>query len=224
MMNFYDHTNENIEGIVAGLDLCSNDTVLAVGGSGEQAFALLQFAGRVKVVDNNPDQTRFIKKRIEELQEENYSSFLHGSETVYFFTSNRLHLIQEKLANLTIAEPADIVEIAQKETEFSKLYLSNIIGFKEEEIDHDKVKIIFTKLADKLTVDGLIYVSNHDRLVGFYEYEAERGYRLSLRSKELHPEDINFLPSNLVLEKDLSLWARTHERFNWYPAVYRKIY
>ena len=49
----YSSTNESLEGVVAGLDVKPKDRIIAVGGCGDQAFALLENVGKVIVVDSN---------------------------------------------------------------------------------------------------------------------------------------------------------------------------
>ncbi|MCX6774504.1 MAG: hypothetical protein NTY99_00220 [DPANN group archaeon] len=46
----YFQTNEDLASIVRGMNVKPTDYILAVGGSGDQAFALLEYAKRVKIV------------------------------------------------------------------------------------------------------------------------------------------------------------------------------
>lgn len=73
----YQCTNENLKAIIAGLDVSPEDSLLVVGGSGDQAFALLEFAekGKVTAVDNAPQQIDFIRQKVEALQRGDYESF-----------------------------------------------------------------------------------------------------------------------------------------------------
>lgn len=73
----YQCTNESLKAIIAGLDVSPEDNLLVVGGSGDQAFALLEFAGKGKVtaVDNAPQQIDFIRQKAEALQIGDYESF-----------------------------------------------------------------------------------------------------------------------------------------------------
>jgi len=52
----YRTTNESLDAIVLALQPNKNDKILAVGGSGDQAFSLLEKAGEVCCVDNNEVQ------------------------------------------------------------------------------------------------------------------------------------------------------------------------
>ncbi len=73
----YQCTNESLKAIVAGLDVLPDDNLLVVGGSGDQAFALLEFAekGKVTAVDNAPQQIDFIRQKAEALRIGDYESF-----------------------------------------------------------------------------------------------------------------------------------------------------
>ncbi|VVB77619.1 Uncharacterised protein [uncultured archaeon] len=64
----YSRTNESLAAIVVGLDLKSDDIVYAIGGSGDQAFAILEYAGKVIAVDNNPLQIKLMKERVKLLE------------------------------------------------------------------------------------------------------------------------------------------------------------
>ena len=71
----YISTNENLDAIVLGMDVNSNDRILAMGGSGDQAFALLEKAGSVTVVDRNSAQIWYIKQRAELIRQKAYEFF-----------------------------------------------------------------------------------------------------------------------------------------------------
>src|SRR3989344_1381131 len=243
----YYYTNENLQAIVAGLDLSSKDTILAVGGSGDQAFALLEFAGEVKVVDNQPNQIGFIKQRVEALLAGDDEAFFrnesktatligprnHQNSFLYdqlerdhnhlaarrrrYFTeeSGRLERIQERLTNLIIAEPGDLVKVAQQERGDSKIYLSNILGYYDGLADEeDYLRNSLNKVARNLPFGGIIYVTNHNELVN------------SVWRAEIIVQDLavaSFLPPKLEIDPVLSLKARAHEKDCWHPAVYRRV-
>jgi len=71
----YVFTNESLESIVKSLSPSKTDSVLSVGGSGDQAFALAELAGRVVVCDTEPLQVSFIRERIIHLRNGNYQGF-----------------------------------------------------------------------------------------------------------------------------------------------------
>jgi|SRR3989344_3087460 len=218
---FYNRTNENLDSIVAGLDLTEQDIVLAVGGSGDQAFAMLEFAGRVKVVDKNQEQVQYIKRRAEALRQGDDVSFRQNTHGAYFY-DERLDRIKDKLQHLAVAEPADIVELTQREENYSRLYLSNAIGHLNSHMKRSDVTKILHAVAQKLTLGGLIYVANHLELV-----DISREHDSSYATREFLPyEDLSissFLPTELILSLSLSQIARERDDCKWNPAVYRKV-
>lgn len=167
----YSCTNEDIGCIINGLDVNANDDILAIGGSGDQAFAFLEYARRVIAVDNDQSQIDFIEHRARSLRDGYISSFLAEYEegTDDFFSANssrkkasinyfnqedRLNNIINNLSNLEIKGPADIFQMAQN-VSFNKVYLSNAAsyggGFNNKR---------FLQLVERLPEGGLIYVSD----------------------------------------------------------------
>jgi hypothetical protein len=243
----YSSTNENLEGLIAGLDVKPEDIILAVGGCGDQAFALLEIAGRVIVADSNSSQIELIRKRAKLLQDEDYQRFLNVEEVgsadgcfsgehmpqmiqankkrryIYFSSEGRLEMIRKNLGNLEIREPVDIIEVS-KSTEHNKIYLSNILGFGELFCDVTVLKDI----AQHLPQNGLVYVANHNDLC---ERRADVLYKKLTGQKKEYLRKMedwfaipkpDFLPPELILDMDFTRRARMDERF-WDPGVYRKI-
>lgn len=229
----YYNTNESLRAIVAGLQISPEDAVIAVGGSGDQAFAMLESAGKVKVFDSNPAQLDYIRERVEALERGDYerfsgsdrvnsdnspnypgASFLQKSKQYLLGRNGPIEKIRQKLSNLEIAEPGNIIEQAQQEESYSRAYLSNIIGWCLREIDISEIMGHLENVACKLTEGGLIYVANHQVLV-----------QLSEEPRRFHKNDLritHFLPAGLKLDLEQSLVARTQER-RWSPAIYKKV-
>ena len=67
MTQIYARTNEDLTAIVKGLDVNPADYILAVGGSGDQAFALLENAKRVLAVDAEDQQVCHMRQLMEHL-------------------------------------------------------------------------------------------------------------------------------------------------------------
>ncbi|MCK4553255.1 DUF3419 family protein [Candidatus Pacearchaeota archaeon] len=270
----YSCTNEDLRGVVSGLNLSSEDNVLAVAGSGDQAFAFLEFARQVKAVDIVPEQIEFMRKKAETLRVGNYDKFLNdeipsssdghlaGTSSQQFaefnqprrreyFLANkgRLNKIRKNLGNLVIAEPADILEVAQTEQEFSKIYLSNVLTYGTE--DRNAITEILRNIARNISLGGLIYVASHDGLSErkilltskkdesdfinplenlIFNQISNSGvnkmYKVD-RYSELYQDpdlrDESFLPPKLKVDRQLSLKVRGHEQGIWKPAVYKKI-
>nr|MBA4405529.1 hypothetical protein [Nanoarchaeum sp.] len=73
----YSCTNESLDAIMAGLDVQPQDRILAVAGSGDQAFAFLEIASHVKAVDTSLPQIKLVIQRAQQLREGNYVDFLN---------------------------------------------------------------------------------------------------------------------------------------------------
>ncbi len=253
----YQCTNESLKAIVAGLDVSPEDNLLVVGGSGDQAFALLEFAGEgtVTAVDNAPQQIDFIRQKAEALQRGDYESFfrvdnegicnligprneenasIYGriekdgllreeKKRQYFEEDgNRLERIRRNLGNLVVLPPANIVGIARRKQGHSKIYLSNALGYCSK-MKEDLLRIVLDEISQNLPKNGLIYVTNHDEL--FYGCSEEESDDLERFLNVFMPKDPfepPFLPSTLMLDRELSSKARDYEA-SWRPAVYRRV-
>ena len=144
----YSHTNESLDGIVKGMNVNETDEIIAVCGSGDQAFALLEYAKSVVAVDNDKEQIEYAKKRAKALKAGDYNGFFPCPNNVYFSPDGsywkcfagevrqyfekhnpeaRLEKIRKKLGSLEIRHVTDLLDEIQ-EDRFSKAYLSNILG------------------------------------------------------------------------------------------------
>ncbi|MBI4919051.1 DUF3419 family protein [archaeon] len=212
----YSCTNESLSAIVEGLDLQPKDSVLAVAGSGDQAFAMLERGCKVKLVDRDSYQLDLVKLRIEALQSENQDLFFKSGDggffskhrKEYFSEKTRLESIRKNLCNLEILPPQDIFEIPPFEA-FSKIYLSNAIDY----LFSKEKPYYFTRLTELLLPRGLIYVSNSDCLV----------------TTELDKTSfIDLISSHLKIAEDLTEKAKKHEfelrpSCAWKPIVFQKV-
>lgn len=230
----YKYTNENLEAIVLALQPNNNDKILAVCGSGDQAFALLENAKEVWCVDNNKAQIKYLKERLHALKRGDHKAFLPKTKDSndselniqegYFKQKNRINKIKEKLNRLTVKQ-GDIIEIAKIEPGFTKIYLSNAIGYDQsKDINKLMFATIMRKIAARLPIAGLIYVSNHEYLCERiyistppHRITTERGAVRITDSKDIFPE-------YLRVDPELTTLARRYEDEGfWSPAVYRKI-
>ncbi|MCK4669994.1 MAG: hypothetical protein KAT43_02230 [Nanoarchaeota archaeon] len=215
-------TNENLGAIILGLDLKPDDNVLAVGGCGDQAFAILEYASEVKAVDFHPAQVDFIKKRIAMLELGDMQRFLMnpklkadaefsmgstmrkdeeintGRRHAYFTYEGRFNKIRKKLSHLEVEE-ADILEVAVNEKGFTKVYLSNAISYNPSRFVNPT--LVLSEIAANLPVGGLIYVADHDVI------SRDHG-------------DI-FLPDRVVIEEKLTKIAQKTKARQWSSAVYK---
>lgn len=255
----YSCTNEDLRGIVLGLDFSPEDSVLAVAGSGDQAFAFLEFAKQVKAVDIVPEQIELMRQKAEALRAGDYEEFLrveaNGScdgnlpgthipeyaefnrlrRRKYFAEddSQRLERVRANLGNLVIAEPADILKVAQTESGFSKIYLSNVVGYADG-ISYANTTEILGNIARNLPIGSLIYVANHEGISDRFKpqiilsggIENRINNRMDLYDmldKDKDLRESSFLPPELEVDRDLSKAARTYDKGIWKPAVYRRV-
>jgi len=75
MKEFYGHTNESLWAVVAGMNVSRKDRVLCICSSGDQAFALAEYANKVVAVDRDVKQINYAKRRLEALRNKNYDDF-----------------------------------------------------------------------------------------------------------------------------------------------------
>lgn len=75
MRKFYGHTNESLWAVISGMNVSKDDRVLTICGSGDQAFALVEYAREVLAVDIEAKQIDYAKKRLEALKKGNYEDF-----------------------------------------------------------------------------------------------------------------------------------------------------
>ncbi len=206
MNAYYTATNESLDAIVAGLDLKLKDDVLAVCGSGDQAFAMLEYAREVVAVDVREEQVGFAKRRVESLKQGDFDHFLSPDEHFPFSARyeikarndyfqkapDRLPKIRSKIPRLKILRVA--IEDAFDLMKFNKIYLSNAIP------NYLGVKS-FVSAAKSVAKNGLIYVA--------HSYYVER------------------IPdSGVCIDQQLTDKARLISHTNpprgWNPGVFRK--
>jgi len=256
----YTHTNEYLDAILEGLDINSTDRVLAVACSGDQALAMLELASFVKAVDSTKSQVNFFKKRIEALQEGNYLAALSTKvdssdlslipltdipvdgfsvlnlRNRFFLNEGRFDRIRNKLGNLVVEHTEDIMDLAQKESGFSKIYLSNVFLYSNKSRSQSNIEItsLFRGIADNLPSGGLIYVANHKEIRDYHVVHSKGFVLPSINPSQFTIKKLNvpyyekveesyFLPFNLKVDLDLTKKARKANEGLWSPAVYRKV-
>jgi SAM-dependent methyltransferase len=203
-MQKFKRTNESLSSIVKGLDICPDDCVLAVGGSGDQAFALLEYAKKVVAVDIKQSQVSFIEQQAKSLAKGDYESFfmrrfdsgLHTFEDLIYvekicgtnyFDAEKLEKIHGKMRSFRVIE-GDVLDICGKN--FNKIYLSNALKGSRNEL-MGKLE----KIGESLPEGGLAYAANGRIL----KYALHR--------------------SGLVIDEKLSSASMD---VNWNPIVLRK--
>ncbi|MFC1728117.1 class I SAM-dependent methyltransferase [Nanoarchaeota archaeon] len=199
----YTYTNENLDAVMAGLDVQPNDNVLAICGSGDQSFAMLEIGARITAIDHFKSQLEYAQKRAKLLKTGDYEKFLRCNETkrhpktnelmllmydnpmfgffiprnTYFRAEDRLEKIKGKLDNLNFTQG----DIFEHQGEYSKVYLSNAA------IDGEDVQ----RVLGLIPVGGLIYSASH---IG------------DVKGSKIH--------------KDLTKKAQKATPFLWDPTVY----
>lgn len=200
-------TNENLDAIIAGLDLKPDDSVLAVAGSGDQAFAILEYVRKVEAVDINPNQIDFIKLNVKALKLNKYDLFQRGPEFFhcvrdrqdYFLQQGRLNRIRSNLGNLNILEPSDIFSVRSK-IKWSKIYLSNVL----DHVDSDRILPGMLALLENLSLGGVIYAPG-----GFGSFNEK---------------NVNCQLLGLKKEEELTEKAQRFQDIYYFEsAVYRKV-
>jgi SAM-dependent methyltransferase len=223
----YTYTNEELFAILKGLDLKKDDNVLAIAGSGDQAFAMLPYVDKITAVDVNTNQIDYIEQRMRWLKEGNKDYFLERDlrkiPSCPFQNSlndcpefsrrekllgKRLEGIIKNLERLSLVGGQDIKNLSNKES-FTKIYLSNILEWYY--CNGDSFSLL-KNLTDSLKKGGLIYFA-----------DGENSW------DEKDPT----IPKELILEKTLTSIAREYERKygwkvlinqqRWYPSVYKKV-
>ena len=216
----YEISNESLQAVVTGLDVQPSDGVLAVAGSGDQAFALLETAERVIVADISLMQLEIMKRRVAALKHGDYAAIMweartHSLETEgvkiarnsYFTEAGRLERIANRLDRLVILGPADIAEAALLLPKglFNKVYLSNVMGSSPEILVHGRGPTSFlATIASTVPSGGLIY-SAVDTLA-LPEKELVIDGALTSKAQRLERDYRGYLTRDLC----------------WMPTVYRK--
>ncbi len=207
-------TNENLEAIILGLDPQPDDVVLAVCGSGDQAFAILEYVESVVAFDISTAQINFAIQRKRALGEGNYTRFLcldelsgHSGQEVrsrkkYFLKEGRLERIRRKLDSL-LFRVGDITNAFFGEaTQYSKVYLSNILT--DSDFLFNSPPRVLSAISANLSTGSLVYDPSGPPVL-----REETDLFITL-------------PQNLEIEFELTHKARLNERsiYRYSPVVY----
>jgi hypothetical protein len=218
----YPYTNESLDAIIQGLEIKQGDKVLSVLGSGDQAFAMLEFAESVIATDNNIRQVKYAEERRNLLAIGNVEQFLllgNDSEQCtkqnrdrsidYFKEPGRLERIRQNLGKLKIKE-GDFTYLLGREL-FTKIYLSNALGYRSS-IIYEEACYLAAKMVQSMEIGGLLYISNNEDL------ERAKYYTDAF----VHCNRKDNWPKGLVLDLQLMEKASELEHF-WKPAVFRRV-
>ena len=207
--NMYWCTNESLKSIVNGLDVNSQDEILAICGSGDQAFAILELAKRVVAIDKNSKQLELAEERRDMIKEGDFKFFWNNhlyladkdkrksvfNKRKLYFNKERLRRIKNNIDNLSFLNE-DIFYIGNNGNNlgsFTKIYLSNAQG-------------VIENILSLIPLGGLIYYSFNEK--EYPESDDEKHSKIISRP--------------LFLKEELTEKARMYEN-RWYPLVYEKV-
>jgi len=207
------YTNESLGAVVAGLEPSKDDRILAIAGSGDQAFALAESGAKIKVVDRNPAQLDYVRRRLECLRAGDYEGFF-GCESqagridyrmaaMIYFDMERFGRIGQNAERIEVAEGA--CPIQDNPEEFrgrNKVYLSNV-----NELSRGReLKKLIRGIGQNAESPLMIYFSSNS---GFRSPSFRFGY--------ISPE------WGLTVNRECSNEARRLEELNRAPFNYAPI-
>jgi hypothetical protein len=226
-------TNESLEAIVSGLNPQSEDFVLSICGAGDQAFALLERAGEITIVDEIPWQIKYFLRRKSLLESGEFEMFLNpgqrprdndDSEDLRFrneyFSEERLEKIKRKLKDSwRIKEKTgDIFKIKFAKGEFNKIYLSNALSpYYPGTEGVEFIKESLQRTAKWLSDGGLIYISDYKQTI---EKAIHDGYADDENSF-LNPLGLG-INHNLTANAQILQSKLKHWEDYWKPAVLQR--
>lgn len=200
LQNIWTTTNETLEAIVKGLRVTEKDVILAICGSGDQAFALLEKAKRVIAVDANPTQIAYAQWRAQTLRERGYlplSPDMSLDNKKYMKNKERIKKIRKKITDIEFCQVLDIFEEMDQFQGVTKLYLSNAL-FDRDILRESEI------ISQNLPPDGRVYFANGKNLF-YMDCGLQQAGKFGL---------IKDVPSTARAEQ--------YERW-WRPEVYKKV-
>lgn len=229
----FSHATEILESIITGLEPCKDDNIIAVCGSGDAAFALLEYADKVTAVDISKNQIRFARtlKQIlksgdtdqfirrglpeEQTYPEMIGTFVSHTSTSkvsrYFREPGRLEKIRAKLDNLSFTYVTDFIDALPTDkygNTFNKAYLSNIMSYYASSTAHNS-KARTTRPYDYITsIIEQLKPADRIYIANYCEGFNEKFPECSIRN----------LPKNLMIDQRLSKAAEEKE-FLFSPLV-----
>ncbi len=225
----YLYTNESLEAIVKGIDVNGTDDIIAVCSSGDQAFALLEYASSVLAVDLNEDSTKYASYRLEAIKEGNISKFLEprnfcnvfsavapidmGKSKAYFMRGDRIEKIRKKAGKLQIMHKS-IYEVNDLER-FSKAYLSNALSYNRNRRDAEEAEPFLKRLVHGIKMPGIIYIVER---CSDYSHD---GIKKGFFNGKICP--IRW-PAVICVDERLTAEAKSYETSShqWKPLVLRR--
>lgn len=215
----YRLTNESPEAVMAGLIVSGGDRIFSVCGSGDQVFAMIEYAEYIMAIDKDKLQVDYarkikqlIKRQIRAVRKSLKSNKNIDSNAGYFLDGDRLRTIKKRLSRLHISK-GDIYALPEQ-GRFSKAYLSNAIRYSSYP-SSEEIFAYLSSLGSRLENPGLIYLSQ------YYPLECKIP---STRAITTEYDTVLSEPMGLVIDKRLTKKAASleYERGMWHPVVLRK--
>ena len=236
-------TNESLDAIAKGMDAKHGDRVLAICGSGMQAFALLESVDYIVAVDCHHNQAEYANYLRQLLKSEDYLGFLGlknwngGKINCSKLSPHSLgflkYFLQMELGIYDSAIRSEIIESVQSSSRMRKISskidcleirLGNIFELDVREGQFNKIYLSnaiahrMAPMSDKAYGDAMKKFSGalpHKGLV--YISDREDSDMLKAAGK---------WPSRLEEDRYLTTIARNYQQksfYNWKPKVFRKI-
>lgn len=189
MINYHT-TNEPLPAIIAGLTPKEGDRILAVAGSGDQAFALLSEGARVDVVDSSQEQLDLVRQRVGDVRAGNYSSFSGWRviDNPSFFTPERLNRLRQKVSDLTLLPPGDVFNLNLDLSRYTQTYLSNVLIW-DDGVVPNPAKVL-SEFGDRLSPGCLVFLNHIGGLPSVRGLELD--VPITLRTRELSEGSFHF--------------------------------
>jgi len=224
-------SNENLEGIVHSLDLDKTDSVLAICGSGDQAFAFAPHVAKVTALDILPSQVAYAKRRLELVKNgrndlaNNYKwltkklgltfatkNFLIGSTDWRYCLESRNEFFNQNPQTPQSAQKISFhqgdffTHLDEHAHKYSVIYASNAthMFFGRHEDSSLDFHRRFESLRSKLNPNARIYIS--DFLI--HEFHAVQ-------------QNLSALPVGYRIDRYLTEIAREKTNSLWVPVVIR---
>ncbi|NCO17823.1 hypothetical protein AUJ61_00655 [Candidatus Pacearchaeota archaeon CG1_02_30_18] len=146
----FPYTNENLEAIIKGMQINSEDYVLGIMGSGQQGLAMIEKGAKADLIDYDFTQIEYFRKMLRFLKnnKNSYESCKkilmswEGPSKNYFSLNERIFNIRKNLDNLKILEKGDIFSLKTEFSRYNKVYLSNSTDYKCQDYLKNQKKFI----------------------------------------------------------------------------------
>lgn len=202
----YLSTNESLEAIMQCMELTRKDNVLAICGSGDQVFAMSEYAGDIIAMDLSLEQIEYAESQRNTILRGNLMEFIYTHtdwaymknskvRQKYFSKAGRMEKIRENLGRISFA--SGDIKAYSPGAKFSRFYLSNVhLGDDVEDVE------VICRVMRGLSAGGICYHASG----------AELKYMISTS-----PE----IARLVFIDEELTRKAQALEN-SWEPLVLRR--